>query len=69
MTDEEVKDYLETVREKRFPILNSEDIIVNQVGKDLFEKFFRHYTKKQWNLEPSELSPSVCGRIPVRTND
>ena len=68
-TDEEVKDYLETVREKRFPILNSEDIIVNQVGKDLFEKFFRHYTKKQWNLEPSELSPSVCGRIPVRAND
>ena len=68
-TEAEVKDYFESVREKRFPILNSEDIIVNQVGKDLFEKFFKHYTKKQWNLEPSELSPSVCGRIPVRTND
>ena len=68
-TDEEVKDYFETVREKRFPILNSEDIIVNQVGKDLFEKFFKYYTKKQWNLEPNELSPSVCGRIPVRAND
>ncbi|HMN23462.1 MAG TPA: UDP-galactopyranose mutase [Ignavibacteriaceae bacterium] len=68
-TDEEVKEYFESVKEKRFPILNSEDIIVNQVGKDLFEKFFKHYTKKQWNLEPSELSPSVCGRIPVRTND
>ena len=36
---------------------------------DLFEKFFKHYSKKQWNLEPSELSPSVCGRIPIRTND
>lgn len=68
-TEEEVKDYFESVKEKRFPILNSEDIIVNQVGKDLFEKFFKHYTKKQWNLEPNELSPSVCGRIPVRTND
>ncbi len=68
-TEEEVKDYFERVREKRFPILNSEDIIVNQVGKDLFEKFFKHYTKKQWNLEPKELSPCVCGRIPVRTND
>lgn len=68
-TEEEVKIYFESVREKRFPILNSEDIIVNQVGKDLFEKFFKHYTKKQWNLEPKELSPSVCGRIPVRTND
>ncbi|MFZ5948087.1 MAG: UDP-galactopyranose mutase [Stygiobacter sp.] len=68
-TENEVKNYFESVKEKRFPILNSEDKIVNQVGKDLFEKFFRHYTKKQWNLEPKELSPSVCGRIPVRTND
>ncbi len=68
-TDEEVKEFYEKVREKRFPITNSEDIIVNQVGFDLFNKFFRHYTKKQWNLEPKELSSSVCGRIPVRTND
>jgi UDP-galactopyranose mutase len=68
-TEDEVKEYFEKVKEKRFPILNSEDIIVNQVGKDLFEKFFKHYTKKQWNLEANQLSPSVCGRIPVRTND
>jgi UDP-galactopyranose mutase len=68
-TDEEVSEYFEKVKEKRFPILNSEDIIVNQVGKDLFEKFFKHYTKKQWNLEPKELASTVCGRIPVRTNE
>ncbi len=68
-SDEEVKKYFESVREEKNVILNSEDIIVSQVGRDLFEKYFRHYTKKQWNLEPKELSPSVCGRIPVRTND
>lgn len=68
-TEKEVAEFYESVKEKRYPILNSEDIIVNQVGVDLFEKFFRYYTKKQWNLEPRELSPSVCGRIPVRTND
>lgn len=68
-TDEQVKKYFEKVRENRNPILNSEDIIVNQVGFDLFQKFFRYYTKKQWNLEPRELSPTVCGRIPIRTND
>jgi UDP-galactopyranose mutase len=68
-TDEEVREYFDKVRENRNPILNSEDIIVGQVGQDLFEKFFRHYTKKQWNLEPKELSPAVCGRIPVRSND
>ena len=68
-SEKEVEEYYKKVREKRYPIQNSEDIIVNQVGKDLFEKFFRNYTKKQWNLEPTELSASVCGRIPVRTND
>lgn len=68
-TDDEVFNFYQSIREKRFPILNSEDVIVNQVGYDLFEKFFRHYTKKQWDLEPNQLSPSVCGRIPVRTND
>ena len=68
-TDEEVKKFYESVREKRNPILNSEDIIVNQVGIDLFEKFFKFYTKKQWNLEPKELSSAVTGRIPIRTNN
>ncbi len=67
-TDEEVQNFYESVREKRTLILNSEDIIVNQVGKDLYKKFFKYYTKKQWELDPSELSSSVCGRIPVRTN-
>jgi len=68
-TEEEVKAFYDSVKEKRNPILTSEDIIVNKVGKDLFEKFFENYTKKQWNLEPKDLSPVVCGRIPVRTND
>ncbi len=68
-SDEEIKKYLNSVRSNHRQIKNSEDIIVSQVGYDLFEKFFRNYTKKQWNLEPKELSPQVCGRIPVRYND
>ena len=68
-TDKEVEKYYDEVKEKRNPIQNSEDIIVNKVGVDLFEKFFKNFTKKQWNLEPKELSPTVCGRIPARLND
>lgn len=68
-SEKEVTEFYNRVREHRYPVMNSEDIIVNQVGVDLFEKFFKHYTKKQWNLEPKELAASVCGRIPVRTND
>lgn len=64
-----VSSYLESVRESRQDIRSSEDVIFNSVGRDLCEKFFRNYTRKQWNLDLSQLSPAVAGRIPVRTND
>jgi UDP-galactopyranose mutase len=47
---------------------NSEEVIISQVGYELYEKFFRNYTRKQWQRDPSELDSSVCGRIPIRTN-
>ncbi len=49
-------------------IRNSEDVIVSRVGRDLYEKFFRNYTRKQWGLDPSELDASVTSRVPIRTN-
>lgn len=47
-------------------IRTSEDIVISRVGQELYEKFFRNYTRKQWGLDPSELDASVAGRIPVR---
>ncbi len=49
-------------------IRTSEDIVVSKVGRELYEKFFRNYTRKQWGVDPSELDSSVAGRIPVRLN-
>src|SRR3954449_11531461 len=46
----------------------SEDVVLATVGRDLYEKFFRGYTRKQWGLDPSELAASVAARIPTRTN-
>jgi UDP-galactopyranose mutase len=60
--------YFENIREKRDPIKTSEDVVLNSVGHDLCEKFFRGYTRKQWGLDLSELNASVAARIPVRTN-
>jgi UDP-galactopyranose mutase len=68
-SEEDIRKFLGSVKLNRNPVMNSEDIIVNKIGYDLFDKFFKYYTIKQWNHEPKELSPSVCGRIPVRTND
>ncbi len=48
-------------------IANSEDAIVSRVGRELYELFFRDYTRKQWGLDPAQLDASVCGRIPTRT--
>jgi UDP-galactopyranose mutase len=61
--------FLERVREPRDPIRTSEDVVLNSVGRDLCERFFRGYTRKQWGLDLSELSGGVAARIPTRTND
>ena len=60
--------WFEKVREPRDPVLTSEDLVLNSVGRDLYEKFFLNYTRKQWGLEPSQLKAGVAARIPVRTN-
>ncbi len=64
----EVEAFFEQRAEKKERIKTSEDVIVSKVGRELYEKFFRGYTRKQWDLDPSELDASVTARIPVRTN-
>jgi UDP-galactopyranose mutase len=67
-TSEELAEYFKTVGEPVAEIKTSEDVVVSQVGRDLYEKFFKFYTKKQWGVYPSELDKSVTSRIPTRTN-
>lgn len=60
-----------TLAQWRVPIenpKNSEEVILSQVGPRLYEMFFKNYTRKQWRRDPKDLDPSVCGRIPIRTN-
>ena len=67
-TSEEMETW---IAEHRVPIenpANSEEVIVSQVGWELYEKFFKGYTLKQWRRHPRDLDASVCGRIPIRTN-
>jgi UDP-galactopyranose mutase len=47
---------------------NSEEIITSQIGPLLFDKFYKNYTRKQWGCDARNLSATVCGRIPIRTN-
>ncbi|MCH4903641.1 UDP-galactopyranose mutase [Cylindrospermopsis raciborskii CHAB3438] len=65
---QQLSDFYEQIRERYERIENSEQAVVGKVGTDLYERFFKNYTYKQWNLWPHELDASVCARIPVRTN-
>ena len=67
-TDEEAAAYLATRAEPVNEIKTSEDVVINAVGRELYELFFRGYTRKQWGLDPSELDKQVTSRIPTRTN-
>ncbi|CAO4177924.1 UDP-galactopyranose mutase [Methylorubrum extorquens] len=65
-------DELESWFVKRAEVVNeintSEDVVVSKVGRELYEKFFRGYTRKQWGIDPSELDKSVTARVPTRTS-
>jgi len=67
-TDEEAANYLASRAEPVDDIQTSEDVVINAVGRELYELFFQGYTRKQWGLDPSELDKSVTARIPTRTN-
>ena len=61
-------EFYKSVAEPRAELKTSEDVIISQVGRELYEKFFRNYTRKQWGLDPSELDAAVTARVPTRTN-
>ncbi|HEY0408031.1 MAG TPA: UDP-galactopyranose mutase [Pyrinomonadaceae bacterium] len=68
LTSFQVEEFFASVAERREQIRTSEDVVVNRVGRELYEKFFRNYTRKQWGLDPSELDASVTARVPTRNN-
>ncbi len=47
---------------------NSAELMIGQVGEELYKKFFQGYSCKQWGMDPEMLDPSVCGRVSVRMN-
>jgi UDP-galactopyranose mutase len=67
-TDEEAAAFLASRAEPVADIKTSADVVVSAVGQELYEKFFRGYTRKQWGMDPSELDKSVTSRVPTRTN-
>lgn len=68
LTSAELEQWFAARAETVENIQTSEDVVVSVVGRELYEKFFQGYTRKQWGLDPSELDKSVTARVPIRTN-
>src|SRR5215213_3691767 len=68
LTSQGMEAFFASVAEPCESIRTSEDVVVSRVGRELYEKFFRGYTRKQWGLDPSQLDAMVTARVPVRTN-
>jgi UDP-galactopyranose mutase len=66
--EKQAQEFLASRAEPVKDIRTSEDVVVSAVGRDLYEKFFQGYTRKQWGMDPSELDKSVTARVPTRTN-
>lgn len=67
-TDEQAEAFLASKAQPVSRIRTSEDVVVSKIGRDLYERFFQGYTRKQWGLDPSQLDKSVTARVPTRTN-
>ncbi|HVX28740.1 MAG TPA: UDP-galactopyranose mutase [Parafilimonas sp.] len=68
LNSDELTEFYNKRAEKKTTIKTSEDVVINAVGKELYEKFFKGYSKKQWGIDPSQLDASVTARVPTRTN-
>jgi UDP-galactopyranose mutase len=68
-TDEETAAFLAARAKPMATIRTAADAVISQVGVELYERFFRGYTRKQWGMDPTELDKSVTARVPARFND
>ena len=67
-TAKELKRFFEKRKIKLDRVTNAKDVVISQVGEELYELFFKNYTKKQWGVYPDELDPQVTNRLSVRLN-
>jgi UDP-galactopyranose mutase len=66
--DDETDAFLRSRAEPVVDVRSSRDVVINQIGSELYRTFFEGYTRKQWGIDPSELDKSVTARIPTRCN-
>lgn len=64
----ELEAFMAGIREPIREPENFEEQAMAQLGRPLYEAFFKHYTIKQWRTDPRNLPAAIFNRIPFRTN-
>ena len=65
------KDVINFLNKKKTKIKNPknfEEFVLSKLGKEIYEKFYKNYTIKQWGMSPKKLSKEIAGRLPIRFN-
>lgn len=63
----EAKEFIKNIGDSNIENPSSfEETALKMIGKDLYDSFFKGYTKKQWGVEPKDLPASILKRLPVR---
>lgn len=66
-SENELKSFIESLRDKSISEpKNAEEQIVQKVGKEIYDAFFKGYTEKQWGIEAKDLDAFVTARVPIR---
>jgi hypothetical protein len=62
------KDAIKIINEQKFIGIpkNFEEQALQIVGRDIYERLIKGYTKKHWRIDPTELSVDIIKRLPVR---
>ena len=68
MNSAEATQFLAARASTDLDIVSSRDVVISQIGLELYQKFFEGYTRKQWGIDASQLDKAVTSRVPTRTD-
>ncbi len=65
---DQAKNFIEKKRINKSNINNLQDYVINSIGEELYEAFYKKYSLKQWGVDPREIALSTGKRLPIRYN-
>ena len=65
-SSKQAKQFLKKISKKNTKKINFETYLISKLGVQLYKKFYKNYTIKQWGVKPSLIDASVAKRIPIR---